>query len=403
MSKNNISIKRKDSKGRILRDRESQTPDGRYRYSYDENGKKKSFYSWKLEKNDRLPAGKRECVSLREQEKELQLKNLQGVNPEKMTVLELVERYLAIKDLSVKKTTKAGHQTVLNVLKKEKFAQMEISKVKVSDAKLFLIKLQQEDGKSYSTIHTIRGVLRPAFQMALEDDLILRNPFEFQVSLVLVNDSVIREAITLDQMRKFLNFVKEDKHFSRYYEAFYILFHTGMRISEFCGLTVKDIDMKERKINIDHQLMRWSDMRYGIESTKTNAGTRQIPMMPEVYECFKIILEQRKKYKVEPVIDGYSGFLFLDKNKMPLVALHWEKYFQHAVEKYNSIYKVQLPKITPHVCRHTYCSNQARAGMNPKTLQYLMGHSDIGVTLNTYTHIKYDDAKDEVLKMAGSR
>ena len=126
-------------------------------------------------------------------------------------------------------------------------------------------------------------------------------------------------------------------------------------------------------------------------------------MTSEVYECFKIILEQRKKYKVELVIDGYRGFLFLDKNKMPLVALHWEKYFQHAVEKYNSIYKAQLPKITPHVCRHTYCSNQARAGMNPKTLQYLMGHSDIGVTLNTYTHIKYDDAKDEVLKMAGSR
>ena len=398
-----VSTKRRDSKGRILQNGESQMADGRYRYSYYVSGKQKNLYSWKLEKNDRLPAGKRECVALREQEKELQLQNLQGVNPEKMTVLELVERYLAIKDLSVKKTTKAGHQTVLNVLKKENFAQMEISKVKVSDAKLFLIKLQQEDGKSYGTIHIIRGVLRPAFQMALEDDLILRNPFEFQVSLVLVNDSVTREAITLDQMRKFLNFVKEDKHFSRYYEAFYILFHTGMRISEFCGLTVKDLNMKEGKINIDHQLMRWSDMKYGIESTKTNAGTRQIPMTSEVYECFKIIWEQRKKYKVELVIDGYRGFLFLDKNKMPLVALHWEKYFQHAVEKYNSIYKAQLPKITSHVCRHTYCSNQARAGMNPKTLQYLMGHSDIGVTLNTYTHIKYDDAKDEVLKMAGSR
>lgn len=88
MSKNNISIKRKDSKGRILRDRESQAPDGRYRYSYYENGKKKSFYFWKLEKNDRLPAGKRECVALREQEKELQLQNLQGVNPDKMTVLD---------------------------------------------------------------------------------------------------------------------------------------------------------------------------------------------------------------------------------------------------------------------------------------------------------------------------
>lgn len=151
--------------------------------------------------------------------------------------------------------------------------------------------------------------------MALEDDLILRNPFEFQVSVVLVNDSVTREAITVDQMRKFLNFVKEDEHFSRYYEAFYILFHTGMRISEFCGLTVKDLNMKEGKINIDHQLMRWSDMKYGIESPKTNAGTRQIPMTSEVYECFKIILEQRKKYKVEPVIDGYRGFLFWIKTK----------------------------------------------------------------------------------------
>ena len=398
------STKRRDSKGRILNNGESQMSDGRYRYSYYVDGKQKNLYSWKLERNDRLPAGKRQCLSLREQIKELQFKQFQGINTcGTMTVLELVKRYISIKSPSVKKTTRAGYKTVLNILEKEEFSGKKIDKIKVSDAKLFLIKLQQEDGKSYSTIHTIRGVLRPAFQMALDDEMIIRNPFEFQVSLVLVNDSVTREAITLDQMRKFLKFVQEDKHFSKYYEAFYILFFTGMRISEFCGLTVKDIDMKERKINIDHQLQRHSDMQYEIVSTKTNAGTRELPMTQEVYECFRIILENRKKQKVEPVISGYRGFLFLDKNRKPMVALHWEKYFQHAVEKYNSIYKVSLPKITPHVCRHTYCSNQARAGMNPKTLQYLMGHSDIGVTLNTYTHLKYDDAKDEVLKMTGSR
>ena len=82
-----------------------------------------------------------------------------------------------------------------------------------------------------------------------------------------------------------------------------------------------------------------------------------------------------------------------------MVALHREKYFQHIVEKYNKIYKVQLPNITPHVCRHTYCSNQAKAGMNPKTLQYLMGHSDIGVTLNTYTHLGLEDAAEERRRM----
>ena len=58
-----------------------------------------------------------------------------------------------------------------------------------------------------------------------------------------------------------------------------------------------------------------------------------------------------------------------------------------------------MPKITPHICRHTYCSNMAKAGMNPKTLQYLMGHSDIGVTMNTYTHLGLEDAKEEMIRM----
>ncbi|MFR7906273.1 tyrosine-type recombinase/integrase [Coprococcus eutactus] len=101
------------------------------------------------------------------------------------------------------------------------------------------------------------------------------------------------------------------------------------------------------------------------------------------------------------MVDGYSGFLFLDDDGMPLVAMHWEHRFRHMVQRYNEIYKVQMSKITPHVCRHTYCSNQAKAGMNPKTLQYLMGHSDIGVTLNVYTHVGLEDASKELDKMQG--
>ena len=62
-------------------------------------------------------------------------------------------------------------------------------------------------------------------------------------------------------------------------------------------------------------------------------------------------------------------------------------------------YKVQMPVITPHVCRHTYCTNMAKSGMNPKALQYLMGHSDISVTLNTYTHVNLEDAREEVARI----
>lgn len=79
--------------------------------------------------------------------------------------------------------------------------------------------------------------------------------------------------------------------------------------------------------------------------------------------------------------------------------MHWQHRFKHAVQRYNDIFKLQMPSITPHVCRHTYCSNQAKAGMNPKTLQYLMGHSDISVTMNTYTHLGLEDAKDEMVRL----
>ena len=213
---------------------------------------------------------------------------------------------------------------------------------------------------------------------------------------MIVNDSVTRDAISHDEKRKFLEFVKNDRHFCKYYDGIYILFYTGMRISEFVGLTVKDIDLKEKTINIDHQLQRTSQMKYIIEPPKTEAGIRIIPMQKEVCECFKRIIQNRRKPKVEPMVGGKVGFLYLDKNEMPMVALHWEKYFQHIVEKYNKSYKVQMPKVTPHVCRHTYCSHCASSGMNPKHLQYLMGHSDISVTLNTYTHVDFDNVKKEV-------
>lgn len=142
-------------------------------------------------------------------------------------------------------------------------------------------------------------------------------------------------------------------------------------------------------------------MQYIIQAPKTESGVRYVPMTAEVEQCFRKIIENRVAPKVEPMVDGYTGFLYLDKNDMPMIALHWEKYMQHIREKYNSIYRVQMPKVTPHVCRHTFCSNMARSGMNPKTLQYIMGHSDISVTLNTYTHVGFEDAQDELKRVVG--
>ena len=393
---------RKDNKGRRLATGESQDKDGRYRYKYNDSfGKRKSVYSWRLTESDPYPKGKRKDISLREKEKEVEkaLRNAVATSGGNMTVLELVQKYISQKR-GVKHNTQANYNFVINVIKKEDFGAKRIDTIKLSDAKTWLIKLQ-DDGRGYSSIHSIRGVVRPAFQMAVDDDLINKNPFEFQLATVVVNDSVTREAITRKQQREFLRFIKADKHFCKYYDGIYILFHTGLRVSEFVGLTINDIEFDKERIKVDHQLQRTRNMKYEILTPKTEKGERYVPMQKDVADCFRRIIQNRKHPKIEPMIDGYSGFLFLDKNDMPMVALHWEKYFQHIREKYNSIYKVQMPCITPHVCRHTFCSNMAKSGMNPKTLQYIMGHSDIGVTFNTYTHLQFEDALVEMKKVVG--
>lgn len=394
---------RRDSKNRKLFIGESQDKDGRYTYRYvDALGKRRAVYSWRLTEADSTPIGKRKEMSLREKEKQIQKDLYDGIISYggDLTVLELVEKYVAQKR-GVRHNTKANYKFIINVLAKEPFGARRIDKVKLSDAKAFMIKMQ-DDGRGYSTIHAMRGIIKPAFQMAVNDDLIRKNPFDFTLTTVVENTGVTREALTLKHQRLFLDFIKNDKHFCKYYDGIFILLNTGLRISEFVGLTISDVDLKNRKIIVDHQLQRTRDMKYVILETKTTSGIREIPMNDEVYACFKRIIENRKAPKVEPMIDGKAGFLLLDKNGMPMVALHWEKYFQRIREKYNASHKVKLPAITPHVCRHTFCSNMAKSGMNPKALQYIMGHSDISVTMNVYTHFKYEDAKKELLRVANS-
>lgn len=393
--------KRRDNKGRILRNGEIQMPDGRYRYKYiDLEGNKKVIYSTRLEPTDSLLPNKKKTLSLREMEKQIQNDLFDNISPDAgdITVLELVEKYTKTK-VNVRNTTKRGYKTVINHLKKDPFGHKKIKNVRLSDAKLWLIKLQQKDGKGYSSVQSIRGVLRPAFQLATDDDMIRKNPFSFELVEVVVNDSVRRDALSRENERKLLDFIKNDSHYKKYYEGIYILFKTGMRISEFCGLTIKDLDFKEHKINVDHQLLKDGKNGYYIEETKTESGKRVLPMTPDVEECFKTILKNRKAPKVEPRVGKHTGFLWFDKDGSIMYALHWEHYFSRIVDKYNSIYKEPMPTVTPHICRHTYCSNMAKSGMNPKTLQYLMGHADIGVTLNTYTHVNFDDVLEETLKI----
>lgn len=317
-----VSEKRKDNRGRILRDGEQQRADGRYMYTYkDPLTRKVSYiYSWKLEPHDRVPSGKRTDLSLREKIRELKENERNGIlyRGGDLSVLELVEKYLNTKN-GVRPTTQNGYRTVVNFLKKDPFGEKRIDTVRVLDAKEWIVGLQKK-GKGYSSIHSIRGVLRPAFALAAESDFIRKNPFDFELKEVLINDSSKRDAVEPSVEKRFLDFVKNDETYRECYDGMFILFKTGLRVSELSGLTLRDIDMKERTININHQLQTTGHKGKYIEETKTNAGTRILPMTEEVYEAFQRVLENRKSPKVEQIIDGYSGFLFLDRRGKAMVS-----------------------------------------------------------------------------------
>ena len=171
--------------------------------------------------------------------------------------------------------------------------------------------------------------------MAYNEEIVRRNQFNFKLTDVVVNDSRKRISMTEKQQKTWMDFIRSDKVYSRYYDEFVVLLGTGMRVSEFCGLTVKDLDFANRRIRVDHQLVRESGGKYYVEKTKTECGRRFIPMTDEVCQSLQNILANRKQLKQEVMIDGRSGFLLLDKKDMPKVALHIENEVRWVLKKYS--------------------------------------------------------------------
>lgn len=379
--------KRRDDKGHVLRTGEGQRKDGTYEYRFtDINGKRRSIYDHDL-------------THLRKKEDEVAGMRRDGIDygGGEITVNELLDRYTALKR-GVRYSTTTGYQFVQNLVKKHPgFGERKIREIRTSDAKLWLISLFDE-GYTYSTIACVRGVVKPAFQMAYSEDVIRRNPFDFRLDII-PNNTQKRVALTEKQQKQFLDFVAADKHYCQYWDEFNILLGTGMRVSEFCGLTMADLDFENRRIRVDHQLVRTREGKRYVEKTKTESGCRFIPMSDSVYQSFYNILKNRRKPRREQMIDGYAGFILLDKNGNPKVAMHIEHVVKRVWEKYNDSNVIPLPRITPHVFRHTFCTNMANAGMDLKSLQYLMGHSDVSVTLNVYTHNSYEKAEESMAKI----
>ena len=390
-----MSEKRRDNKGRILRTGESQRADCRYMYKYvNRAGETKVVYSWKLVATDRVPKGKRDDLSLREKEREIQRDLEDGIDTKgkKMTLCELYAKKTAQRS-HVKKNTQAGRKYLMDALKQDKLGSRSIDSIKPSDAKEWAVRMK-EKGYGFKTISNYKRSLKASFYMAIEDDYVRKNPFDFQLSEVIDDDSESRQALSEEQEEKMLSFLQYDTVYQKYYDDVLILLKTGLRISELCGLTVQDLDFENHTLNIDHQLLR-NQEGYYIETPKTKCGIRKVPMSEEAGKAFQRVLKRKKTGK-GIVIDGYRNFLFLNQKGMPMTACYYTSTLRNIVKKYNKYHDEPLPKITPHILRHTFCTRLAQKNMNPKNLQYIMGHSSIMITLNLYAHASQTGANMEM-------
>ena len=391
--------KRRDNKGRVLKNGESQRKDGRYLYKYvDAFGETQYAYSWKLVATDSVPKGKRDCISLREMEQEIRRDREDGMDTtgKKMTLCQLYAKQNEQR-ANVKKGTQNQRKQLMRILKEDKLGSRSIDTIKPSDAKEWALRMK-EQGYAYQTINNHKRTLKASFYIAIQDDYIRKNPFDFKLNEVIENDTEPKIALTEEQEKALLSFVKTDKVYQKYYDDILILLKTGLRISELCGLTVADIDFINEVVVIDHQLLKNKEVGYYIETPKTKSGIRQVPLSQEAIQAFHRVIKNRPM--PQPIaIDGYTDFLFLNQKGYPKVAIDYNMLFTRLVEKYNKCHDTALPHTTPHTLRHTFCTKLAQRNMNPKDLQYIMGHSSINITMNWYAHASIDSAKTEVQRL----
>lgn len=384
-----MSEKRRDNKGRILKEGESQRSNGTYMYRFTSSNKKRqTIYAPTL-------------AELREKEKQIQSDITRGINYDESmrTIAELLD-ILMYHNRAARKTTQRTYACHVKELKQFEFIHQKVRDIRTSSAKSFIIHLE-EKGYGYSTIKAMCSILKRACNIALEDDAIFRNPFSFTINSVLTIQPGERNALTKKQQAAILEYVGSSERFQKHLDVIQVLMGTGLRIGELCGLTETNLDFKNRRIFVRYQMATGNHRDQTLGPPKTDNGIRDIPMSDVVYMALKRTLIKNKEITERHEVSGHTDFVFLSDDGYPRRTLYFSKSFASLSKAYEKDTGERI-YLSPHVLRHTFCSNLIDAGIDIKSMQYLMGHAKADVTLNTYTHMSYDHVENAFKKAVGS-
>lgn len=381
--------RRKDNKGRVLQKGENQRSDGTYMYRYtDLNGKRKTIYGKTLN-------------ILREKEKVIDKDINDGIYTTNITLNELFTRYLE-QNVNIKPRTKYKYEVEYNRWVSDTWiGKRQIKSLVKSDIVKFYKDLK-EKGYSNGTIKCIHKYINGALNMAYEDDMIRRN---FAVTCIEPYKKIEkRHSLSKDETAKFLETAEIYGEGKNYLLGFKLMLLTGMRIGEISGLTWNDIDLKNKIINIDHQFIQGdkdSRTSYHIDSPKTFNATRKIPMSNDVYTLLKELKSETyfDSIKFDSKVDGYQGFVLHTRSGLPILTARFNEYAKRIVKLYNDSHEDELPNITCHICRHTFCTRMAELNINPSALQKIVGHGSYSTTANVYISVDDDFVNEEFYRI----
>ena len=385
---------RRDDRGRVLRKGEVQrASDKRYMYTYtDPMGRRRFIYA-----ND--------LTELREKEKKLVKDQMDGLDlyvAGKATVNDTFDRYLSTK-FQLRETTRSNYIYMYDKYVRETFGKKKIAEIKYSHVLQFYLHLLNEEELALSTLDVINTLLHPTFQLAVRDEIIRKNPSDgVMKEICRESDKTrgMRRALTLEQQRAFMGYIANHPVYYHWWPLFTVLLGTGCRIGEALGLRWDDLDFENRVININHSMVYYpvGESRTSVQKIskpKTEAGIRTVPMLDMVYDAFMFEREEQEESGFnQTVIDGMSGFVFVNRNGGVPNPQTINRTIKRIVHNYNSEEVVQakkerreaiiLPDFSCHHLRHTFCTRLCEHENNLKVIQAIMGHRNIETTMDIY-------------------
>ncbi len=393
--------KRTDNKGRILRNGEMQrAEDNRYLYRYtDLSGKKRTVYAVTL-------------VELREKEKQIERDLQDGIDSSKgdMTLNQMFQIYMETKS-DLRESTRYNYMGVWkNAIESTPLGNMKIAHIKQLHIRKFYSELVDK-GLSANTIKLYHNLINPTLELAVDSDIIRKNPAK-DCKKGIGGTKRERESMTISEQERMLDFVKNTDKYSLYYPMIIFALSTGLRVGELTGLRWADVDMKENVVHIRQQLIYKNlgdGCKFHIQDLKTEAGRRDIPLTENAR---KSLTRQKElhlllgKAMKQQEVEGISDFVFTNTQGKPYAVNAVNFALDHIVKAYNKMEGALavkehrqpelLPHVSAHILRHTACTRLAESGLEPKVLQYIMGHANVSVTLDVYTHLDFTKIQEKM-------